>query len=1055
MTKQIKLSFVFLIGLMPHMSFGNAIDLTKHAGIVADPTRHGIIFPAARSLAVREPVTISRNVSSVCSFTIEDGADAKDVIFSSGISEEGGACGFCKSGPGTLRIEGDVSLGGVITVYDGTLDLSAARLREGARINVLGDAEFIRSAGANSRIDLYRNGEKVDGISRRDDWQTLKYGIFSHYVWNGYGMTAFQANEDGSVAKTIDEFADSFDVQNYVNQVIDAKAQYVVFTAWHSGTCPLFPSAAMKKWCPDRASCPRRDLLGDLLNECRKRGVPAFFYCHPYQPVCEPHNDWINDLYAELIDRYGDRLHGLWIDENFQDCTQDKVVDYPRLVRTIKERNPDLILTHNNGGYQSYGVDEGVQEVQWESREGRATSVYQIFSQTAKSPEDMLITTVIQAAANRMGGGVQWSIDAIGAGADKKGGLDPKSRPILDGFVRLFSPIAESVHGTIPSSSFLPPYRGVVVRHADLTWGVATKSADDQKEFLHVLKAPQGSTLQLPPPADGKVFARARLLAGGQGLLMQQSNRGISLTMPPGVDWNPTDTVIVMDAITPGGVGLINNTSRSIRYEGSSWRYLRDVKQREYRGDCHIATANGDAVEFVFEGTDVAWIGKKIPEPGEAEILLDGVSQGRINLQSMDGASTPLYSKCHFPRGRHTLSIIKRSGKQMHVDAFRVSDLINDSDSEMVFSETSRHDARAASLEGLWEPRGSSWINGHTFTFSFHGTSVEVLGGSAHGSGDLVLSLDGREHSTVHCHTGQTSRSLASIRGLANQPHVLIGKYTNAHPAGFISALDGFIVNRPDYWFQEKARGRGETGDDIHASNIKNATGHLSFTGSGIEVISTRDPASRTAHYSLESKDCSLWSPANHYAPVAITEATTYRFLNLPPGQHTIHFTHASNSSGMNFSQVRLNIDAMRVHKGESSSASPLFWGGDARGGAGEWTVNGMKNWNDGATSTAWQDQGALDHCAVFAGKAGEVVLKNPIRLNHLEILSDGYRLRGESIELTGHQPIIHLSDRVTLHLSLQLKAPDGNILPPGIYQAATHPALISGKGTLVIDTPQ
>lgn len=1033
----------------------HAMDLIKISGVSADPSRAGFVFGAAKQRIVTEQITIPHDVSSVFSFVIDDGPDAVDVAFQAGISEAGGTCGFSKSGAGTLRIEGDVSLGGVMTIYEGTLDLSAARLREGARINLMGSAKLIEPPQTASKIALYRNGEKVDGKSRRTDWKSLKYGIFSHYVWNGYGMTAFRPHEDGTVAKTIDELVNAFDVTNYVNQLIEAKAQYVVFTAWHSGTCPLFPSAAMKKWAPNRGSCPQRDLLGDLLDECRKRGIPAFFYCHPYQPVAEPHNDWINDLFAELIDRYGDRLHGLWIDENFQDCTQDKVVDYPRLMRTIKERNPDLILTHNNGGFQSYGVDEGVQEVQWEFHEGRESSVYQIFSQTAKSPEDMLITTAIQAAANRMGGGIQWSIDAIGGGGGKKGGLDPAARPILDGFVKLFTPIAASIHDTRASTSFLPPYRGVVVRHADLTWGVATKSADDQKEYLHVLKAPQGTTLQLPPPADGKVFSRARLLDGGQFLQIQQSNRGISLTLPQGVEWKKPDTVIVMDVATPGGVGLVNNTSRSIRYEGSSWRYDRDIARREYRGDSHETTANGDALHFTFEGTDVAWIGTKGPECGEAEISIDGATQGKINLQSDSITSGILYSKTNLPRGKHTLSVIKRSGKVIHVDAFRVCELINDGDPDFVFSETSRHDARSASLEGLWEPRGASWINGHTFTFSFHGTSVEVLGGSAHGSGDLALTIDGKEHSTVHCHGGQTSRTLALVAGLANQPHVLVGKYINPHPAGFISALDGFIVTRPDYWSQQKNRGTGEWKDDAHVSFLKNATGHLTFSGSGVEVISTRDATARTAHYVLENKDFSVWMARNHYAPVPMVGAPVCRFLHLSPGKHTIHFTNASNSTGINFSQVQLNIDAVRVHKGESSSASPLFWGSDASGGSGEWETHGAKNWNDGATAVAWQDQGAMDHCAVFAGKAGTVLLKNEIRLNRLEFLSDGYQVRGKTIELTGDRPTIYLADQVTMHVSSKIMCADGTVLTPGIYSANTHPMWISGKGRLVVEEPK
>lgn len=1033
-----------------------AMDFTKHPSIIAQQGNVGFICKAAKSVVIAEPVSLTREVSSVCAFVVEDGPDEVDVLFQAGVNEVGGVCGFSKSGSGNLRIEGDISLGGVITIYEGTLDLRESRLMKAIRVNVYGDAKFLPPQKLDVAMEMYRNGEKVEqGTSRRDDWKTLKYGIFSHYVWNGYGMTAFHPNADGSVSKTIDELANAFDVPNYVNQLIDAKAQYVVFTAWHSGTCPLFPSAAMKKWAPDRTSCPQRDLLGDLLDECRKRGLPAFFYCHPYQPVAEPHNDWINDLYAELVDRYGDRLHGLWIDENFQDCTQDKVVDYPRLMRTIKERNPDFILTHNNGGFQSYGVDEGVQEVQWEFHEGRASSVYQIFTQTAKSPEDMLITTVIQAAANTMGGGIQWSIDAIGSGGDQKGGLDPKCRPILDGFVKLFTPIAESVNGTKTSTSFLPPYRGVVVRYADLTWGVATAAADDRKEYLHILKAPEGRSLDLPAPADGKVFANARLLEGGRAIKMQQSNRGITLTLPDGVEWKKPNTVIVMDVITPGGVGLVNNTSRAMRYEGKSWQYFRKVEDREYRGDSHRTTADGDAFHFMFEGTDVAWISRRGPQCGKVEILLDGISQGVIDLTGEPAVFAAVFSKQGLPRGKHTFTAIKRGGELMFVDAMQVSDLINDSDPEMVFSETSRHDARAAVLEGPWEPRGNSWINGHTFTFTFHGTAVEVLGGSAHGSGDLVLTIDGKEHSTAHCHGGQTTRTLALITGLANESHVVVGKYTNPHPAGFISALDGFVVTRPDYWQKEKNRGLGELGDDVSLSVLKNATGHLSFVGSGVEVISTRDAASRTVHYTIESKSSSLWMGRNHYAPATITGAPVFRAQHLFPGRHTIHFTNASNSSGMNFSQVKLNIDAVRVHKGESASASPLFWGATAKGGDGAWNAGGEKNWNDGAMSVDWRDYGADDYCAVFAGKAGKVTLGKSVRVNRLEFYTDGYELRGELLELSGEKPTIFLADRVKAVFAIQVKLPDGSVLAPGTYDAKSLPNVITVKGTLHLDSPQ
>ena len=379
--------------------------------------------PASTTLKIEDKVVLSYDVFSVGSFTVEDGPPATDLLLSNGIAETGGKCGFVKDGPGTMAVAGQVKLAGFITVYNGTLDLSKALLAPSIRVNVLGTAKLIPPASGTPISEIFVNGEKLKpgvwgapgsvaagkarfdspqlggvvtvsdtGLSRREIWMRLKYGIFSHYVWNGYGRAAGWANADGSHAATIDELAENLDVPNYVAQLEKAGVQYCVFTAWHSGTCPLFPSAAMAKWAPDRKSCPKRDLLGDLADACRAKGIRFFFYVHPYQPVSAPHNDWINDLFAELVERYGDRLDGLWIDENMQDGSQDKVVDYVRLMKTIRERNPDLVLVQNGGA--NYGVD-GVQEVQWEVEEGRAISTYQLIYNTGRNPESMLITTVM------------------------------------------------------------------------------------------------------------------------------------------------------------------------------------------------------------------------------------------------------------------------------------------------------------------------------------------------------------------------------------------------------------------------------------------------------------------------------------------------------------------------------------------------------------------------------------------------------------------------------------------------------------------------------------
>ncbi|OYV04635.1 MAG: hypothetical protein CFE26_15835 [Verrucomicrobiales bacterium VVV1] len=677
-------------------------------------------------------------------------------------------------------------------------------------------------------------------------------------------------------------------------------------------------------------------------------------------------------------------------------------------------------------------------------------SQYQIFNQTAKSPEDMLVTTIIQAASNTMGGGIQWSIDAHGAGKNSRGGLDQSCRPILDGFAKLFKPIAESVKNTRPSNSYPPPFSGAVVKLSGLSWGVATQSSDGNKEFLHILKAPSGNTLTLPPPADGKVFTNARLLNGGLAVSLSQSNRGVTLMLPDGLLWQKPDTVIVMDVLAPGGVGLVNNTSRAVNYLGSSWSYQRNAKTREFRNDSHRATADGDSFSFTFNGTDVAWISSLGEDRGVVELVIDGVSQGTVDLSKGSGNFQTVFSKSGLPRGTHTLTGTKRGGALMTVDAFKVSELINDS--ELAFQDSTRFGPTAAELPGPWEPRGGSWINGHGFTFRFHGTAVEILGGSAHGSGDLVLTLNGQPHSTVHCHGGQTTRSLAKISGLPYQPHTLTGHYENRHPAGFIPALDGFTVTRPDFWSHRKDRGLGEINDDSHVSELKGSTSSHTFTGSGVEIITTKDVESRTAHYTLDGAGSSLWVGLNHYSPVTEVGCAVFRYPNLVPGRYTVGFQNAANPSGINFSFVRLNIDALRVYKGESSSASPLFWGSDGHGESGAWDAGVASNWHDGASPVKWQDFGAEDQMAVFAGNGGRIDVVTSIRVNRLVFRSDHYVLRGQPLELTGEKPTIHVADKVKAVLALPVRLPGGALLAADSYTAASHPDLITGSGTLIVE---
>ena len=106
--------------------------------------------------------------------------------------------------------------------------------------------------------------------TRQQRWKRLKYGIFSHYT---YAVTG-DANTAG----------ERFNAEAYANDLEQAGAEYVVWTAWHSNTIPMFPSKAMDKY-GFGGRYSQRDTVSDMIDAVRARGIRVFLYVHPFQPI--------------------------------------------------------------------------------------------------------------------------------------------------------------------------------------------------------------------------------------------------------------------------------------------------------------------------------------------------------------------------------------------------------------------------------------------------------------------------------------------------------------------------------------------------------------------------------------------------------------------------------------------------------------------------------------------------------------------------------------------------------------------------------------------------
>ena len=412
-----------------------------------------------------------------------------------------------------------------------------------------------------------------------------RYGMFVHYVWGGSPDKPFTCDRHGKRPATFDEFADAFDASGFARDLGDWGVEYVILTAWHYNINPLFPSATMRKWGMEAHTC-RRDVLRDVITACKARGIKVMLYTHPrdghdLSPEDQQKtgwggpnggdpdwarfdrgkwNDFTNELYHELVTRYGADIIGIYSDEGSAAGDSHRVVDYPRLRRTVKSIRPDLHTLQNWYG-TTYSLDGGCKEyAHWGEFADRNADAWPGYRMSVGAtitptwyatrpagedvvhydPEGMFRYTVMQAGVNTEGGGVIWA-----AGNHAGGGWETGVEETMDRLASLIEPIAPSLRNVDVSSSYPTPPG---MKLPDLKWGVATRSADGSVEYLHVLHPPANGSpsLVLPPPADGARFEHAVLWVGRKPVAMRQDESGLHLRLPEGAVWDRLNTVIAL-----------------------------------------------------------------------------------------------------------------------------------------------------------------------------------------------------------------------------------------------------------------------------------------------------------------------------------------------------------------------------------------------------------------------------------------------------------------------------------------------------------------------------
>lgn len=127
---------------------------------------------------------------------------------------------------------------------------------------------------------------------------------------------------------------------------------------------------------------------------------------------------------------------------------------------------------------------------------------------------------------------------------------------------------------------------------------------------------------------------------------------------------------------TPFDLTVVDETDPGITFSLKS-QWAKFDNSEFHGGSSKITRTNGASASWTFTGEYVAWIASTNLASGQAEVFIDGVSQGIVNLnQTPAKVRQIVWSTGGLADGQHTLKIVSKAtgGKRVQIDAFMAID---------------------------------------------------------------------------------------------------------------------------------------------------------------------------------------------------------------------------------------------------------------------------------------------------------------------------------------------------------------------------------------------
>ncbi|MGW2718533.1 hypothetical protein [Streptomyces sp. NPDC001492] len=193
--------------------------------------------------------------------------------------------------------------------------------------------------------------------------------------------------------------------------------------------------------------------------------------------------------------------------------------------------------------------------------------------------------------------------------------------------------------------------------------------------------------------------------------------------------------------------------------------------------------------------------------------------------------------------------------------------------------------------------------NGDTASLTFTGTGVSILGEKSSDQGQVEVFLDGTSQGLFDTSsaTRQAQAVIYSTGGLPLGSHTI--KFVKR--SGTWATLDGFevtstyndtttkITYNGGSWKYFGNRGLGDYQDDVHAATANGDSVTVTFTGTGISLVTETNSDEGTIAVSL---DGASQSSVNASSASRQAQQTVYSVSGLPLGRHTLTLTKTGGS---------------------------------------------------------------------------------------------------------------------------------------------------------------